>query len=54
MTDLFTTKEAASLLGIAYDNARKALRDTEPVQVIGKNKLWSWQQVEAVRKPKRS
>jgi hypothetical protein len=49
MTKLLTTQEVANVLGIAYDNARKLLKEYKPTQVIGRSNLWTWQQVEQVR-----
>lgn len=50
MTDLLTTGEAAQALGWSYDYARKLLLANfgEPAQTIGRNKLWSRDQVEQV------
>ena len=54
MTKLLTTQEAADLLGIAYDNARKLLKKAEPAQVVGRNKLWTRKQVEQAGKRRKA
>jgi hypothetical protein len=50
VTQLMTTQEAADFLGLAYDNARKLLRDYEPAQTVGCNKLWTRKQIEQTKK----
>lgn len=45
MSDLLTTQQAAELLGRPYDVTRKLLRPFEPAQVIGRNRMWTREQV---------
>lgn len=46
----YTTREAAQILRRSYDHTRKLLASLPPAQTIGKNKLWTLNQIESVRK----
>jgi excisionase family DNA binding protein len=48
-SDLLTTQEAAEVLGWSYDYTRKLLAQLhKPTQTIGRNRLWTRDQVEDV------
>ena len=52
MEKTYTTKEAAAELGLTYDYVRKLLLAWAgaPIQTVGNNKIWSGEQVEALRR----